>query len=251
MIDPIAFTIYGISIRWYGIAWACAYIILLLMPSYKICASKKLRALWPDVVSNALLSSIIGGRVGEMLVYQHQAFFADPLLLFRIWEGGMSFHGAFLLSALTLVWMSKKEKVSFWDITDGALIHVPIALGIVRLANYVNGELCGRVTSTSFGMIHPGCGLLPRFPSQLYEAFGEGLLLWGFMYWIAQYRLRRGMLSASFLIGYSFIRLVIELYFRLPTYDVLSSVSTGVLLCGLMMLSGLLMGIYHSHHNSE
>lgn len=251
MIDPVAFSIFGISIRWYGIAWACAYLILLLMPSFKTCESKKLKAIWPDVVSNALLASIIGGRLGEMLIYQHQAFLADPWLLFRVWEGGMSFHGAFLLSTLVLIWMSKREKVSFWDMTDGALIHVPIALGIVRLANYVNGELCGRVTNTVYGVVHPNCGLLPRFPSQLYEAFGEGLLLWGLMYWISQYNLRRGMLSAIFLIGYSLIRLIIELYFRTPTYDLFESISSGVLLCGLMLLSGVLMSVYHSHHNSK
>lgn len=251
MIDPVAFSIYGLSIRWYGIAWALAYLILLLMPSYKTCESQKLKSIWPDVVSNSLLASIIGGRLGEMLLYQHQRLFADPWLLFRIWEGGMSFHGAFFFIILTLWWMSKREKVSFWDITDAALIHVPLALGIVRLANYINGELCGRVTDTSFGVIHPGCGVLPRFPSQLYEAFGEGLLLWGLMYWLSQYNIKRGMLSAIFVMGYALIRLIIELHFRAPTYDLLETMSNGVLLSILMLISGILMAFSHTHNNSK
>jgi phosphatidylglycerol:prolipoprotein diacylglycerol transferase len=161
-----------------------------------------------------------------------------------IWEGGMSFHGALLLGALTLAWMARRLKVEFLVITDAAVVNLPLALGLVRIANFINAELVGRITDQSWGVQFPAYGPLLRHPSQLYEAFLEGLVLFAIMRYSANRKLPKGYLSAIFTSSYAVMRLLVESYYREPTYDLTYFASTGQILCSLMLIVGILMGVY-------
>ena len=252
MIDPIAFHVLGLSIRWYGIAWAIAFAIMLYIPSHRVKQSKSLSVIWQDLVCNTLLACVVGGRLGEMLFYQYARMLSDPWIIIRIYEGGMSFHGALLAGVLVFYFTAKRHRINFWDIADGALIHLPCALGIVRVANYINGELCGRVTSGPFGVLVDGCGGYLVFPSQLYEAMLEGGVLWLFLYGISLYEPRRGIISSAFIVGYASMRLLVEVYFRAPTYELTSYLSTGALMSIVMLAAGLLVtAIAASHTHDE
>ena len=243
-IDPIAFYIGSIAIHWYGIAWALAFLLVLYYPSSLVKSSKKMTEHWQDIVSTALLASVIGGRLGEMIFFQMGTLLAHPLKLFAIREGGMSFHGALILGSLAFIWLSRRYKIDFWSLTDAALINLPLALGIVRIANFINGELWGRITDQSWGVAFPGSVML-RHPSQLYEAFLEGLVLWGIMRLAVNYNLPKGYLTAIFFIGYASLRLIVETFYREPTYDWVQILSTGQLLCIGMITIGVLMGMHH------
>lgn len=239
MIDPVAFQVFGFSIHWYGIAWVVSFLWVLHFP-YQVVKDKPLFKFWDEIVINTVIVSLVAGRLGEMLIYQHHKLLHDPWSLFRIWEGGMSFYGAAIGYGLYLYWESVRKKVSFLGLTDMVLLHLPIPIFIVRIANFINGELWGRVTDQSWGIYFPKAGPLLRHPSQLYEAFGEGLVLGVLLYIISRYQPKAGVLTASFMVGYGSIRLIIELYYRAPSYDITSYVSTGVILSSLFILGGIL-----------
>lgn len=242
MINPVAVEIAGFSIRWYGIAWAISFLIIMYLPSHYV---KRARwsSKWQDFVTNVLLAGIIGGRIGSVVVSQPHQFYHDPLLLFRIWKGGMSFFGAILLGGLYVSWYARKHKISFLELSDAGLIHFPIAIGIVRIANFINGELWGRLTNQSWGFHFPSAGPLLRHPSQLYEACLEGLVLWGILYLVSIKTDTRGNVTVAFGLFYGLFRLVIESYFRAPSYDLGTLISTGQLFSLLMIISSIIIAI--------
>ena len=250
MIDPVAFKLGTLSVRWYGLAWAFSYIFLCYFPHRLIKSYPILQKNWHEIVSNAVIASVIGGRLGEVLFYQTVMLLNDPLRVFYIWEGGLSFHGALICGAITLYWMSKKYRTTYFQISDIAVINLPIALGIVRVANFVNGELWGRVTDQSWGVHFPAAGPLLRHPSQLYEAFFEGVILWLIMLFVANKNPRHGILTSAFIVFYAGLRLVIECLFREPTFEWTSYASTAQILCLAMLLTGILMMVMrHICHN--
>ncbi|MCP8352604.1 prolipoprotein diacylglyceryl transferase [Candidatus Synchoanobacter obligatus] len=251
-IDPVAFHFFSWPIHWYGIAWAVSFLAILYCPPKRARDSIALTKYWHDIVSNALLASVIGGRLGEMLFYQYGLLLNQPWSMFMVWQGGMSFHGALILGGLTLWGMSKRYGINFWDITDASLIQLPLGLGIVRIANYINGELIGRVTEQTWGMSYVE-GALHRHPSQLYEAVLEGLLLGILMHGYAKYHPPRGRLTILFMFGYASVRLLVECYFREPTYELFQWISTGQLLSVLMLLVGGLMAtaLRYQHHKRQ
>lgn len=242
MIDPIAFEIAGFAIRWYGIAWAISFLLILYIPSHYV-KKAPWASQWEDIVTNTLLVVIIGGRVGSVVVSQPYRLLHDPLLLFRIWEGGMSFFGALLAGTLYLRWYAKKHRIPFLELTDAGLIHIPLTIFIVRIANFVNGELWGRVTDQSWGYHFPKSGDLLRHPSQLYEAFLEGLVLWAILYIVSIKTNKRGNVSQAFLLGYGIFRLLVECLYREPSYELGHYISTGQLFSLLVVLSGCYLWI--------
>ncbi|MEC7030549.1 MAG: prolipoprotein diacylglyceryl transferase, partial [Pseudomonadota bacterium] len=169
--------------------------------------------------------------------------FADPLSLVKIWQGGMSFHGAMLCGTLSFVWMSRHYQINFWKLSDAAVVHLPVTFILVRLANFINGELCGRVTSSSWGVANPKCGIYNTYPSQLFEAFGEGVVLWAIVYFISKKSNKTGSVSMSFLAGYAIIRFIIETFFRAPTYELTQAISSGQILCLIMLSLTVLMSV--------
>tara|TARA_B100001989_G_scaffold244489_1_gene213286 strand:- start:41 stop:811 length:771 start_codon:yes stop_codon:yes gene_type:complete len=251
VIDPVALKIGSFSIRWYGLSWVASFLFMTYFPPKDIIRFPKLSAIWHDVVANAVIASVIGGRIGEMVFYRLDALIDNPLSLFAIWEGGLSFHGALLASVCTLLMMSRKYKVPFFHMTDIGVMNLPLALGLVRVANFINGELYGRVTDQSWGMRFYGSGPMLRHPSQLYEAALEGLVLWLLLRYIHSFKPKPGVMSTSFVLGYASLRLVVEFWFREPTYEWSTIISTGQLLCSIMLLIGILMMVYTRHYEVQ
>lgn len=251
MIDPVAFRIGSFPVRWYGVMWAVGYLFMLYCPPKRVKDFPRLQKNWQDLVSWGLMASIVGGRIGEMFFYQFHHLKQDPWLMLRIWEGGMSFHGAIFLGFFVLLWQASRLRIDCWHLFDCVVIHLPLPIGLVRVANFINGELCGRVTESLIGMQVPGCGVLNRYPSTLIEAFSEGLLLWGVMLLCSRFISSKGYLSSIFLIGYAGIRLIIEGLFREPTYDLHPTIATATLLCLVMLCCGVLMMMYHIHQQCQ
>ncbi len=179
----------------------------------------------PEELSNfiihiAIYGVFFGGRLGYVLFYGWNTFIHDPLFLFRAWEGGMASHGGMLGVILVILWTAWKKKYSFWNLTDGLALVTPIGLFFGRIANFINGALWGRPTDVPWAVIFPQAGdpvPTPRHPSQLYEAFGEGIFLFTVLWLLHRtaWGKREGVLSAAFLIFYAVARITVE-FFRTP-----------------------------------
>ena len=245
-IDPIAIQIGPFAIRWYGITWLAAFsTIYYLINKFQKDIDVNQTS---DLMFYSLLGAILGGRVGYILFYSFDQFLANPLSIFAIWEGGLSFHGGLLGVLVSCYWLSKKWKMGFFWLMDRVAPFVPPGLGFVRLGNFLNSELLGRPTEVSWGVIFPSDPLgLVRHPSQLYQAFGEGVLLFIYMLIIAKRPKPTMSISGHFLIGYGFIRFSTE-FFRTPDQHigfVLDFLTRGQILSFPMIVIGLFL-IYYS-----
>ncbi|MDC0545318.1 prolipoprotein diacylglyceryl transferase [Gammaproteobacteria bacterium] len=247
-IDPVALQIGPIAIRWYGLTWLAAfYAIYFLIRRYQ-------KDLNLDQVSDlmfySLLGAIIGGRAGYVFFYSIDQFINNPFSIFFIWQGGLSFHGGLVGVLIACFWLSKSWKIDFFWLMDRVALFVPPGLGFVRLGNFMNSELLGRPTDLSWGIIFPSDPLgITRHPSQLYQAFGEGILLFIYMLWIAKKPKPTMNISGHFLLGYGLIRFLTE-FFRAPdqhigftAFDVLTR---GQMLCLPMIVIGIIL-IYYSY----
>ena len=245
-IDPIAIQIGPFAIRWYGITWLAAFsTIYYLIKKFQKDIDVNQTS---DLMFYSLLGAILGGRVGYILFYSFDQFLANPLSIFAIWEGGLSFHGGLLGVLVSCYWLSKKWKMGFFWLMDRVAPFVPPGLGFVRLGNFLNSELLGRPTEVSWGVIFPSDPLgLVRHPSQLYQAFGEGVILFIYMLIIAKRPKPTMSISGHFLIGYGFIRFSTE-FFRTPDQHigfVLDFLTRGQILSFPMIVIGLFL-IYYS-----
>jgi phosphatidylglycerol:prolipoprotein diacylglycerol transferase len=197
------------------------------------------------VVMLAFFGVFLGGRLGYVLLYAPGTFFGDPLFFFRVWEGGMASHGGMAGVIAVVLWTAWKKKISFWNLTDGLALAAPVGLFFGRLANFINGELWGRPTGVPWAVIFPDAGPEPRHPSQLYEAFGEGLLLFITLWLIRKTAWGRGegTASALFLLLYAVARISCE-FFRTPDegYPLyLGWITKGQLYSGIMVLGALII----------
>ena len=213
-IDPVAFSIFGLPIRWYGLAYVAGFICGLYYFQHLI---KK----WPtknltkektdDLFIWVVLGIILGGRFGYVLFYNLPYYLTDPIKSLFIWDGGMSFHGGFLGVVAATYLFCRKHKISWFDL--GARIAPAACFGLFfgRMANFVNGELYGRVTEGPWGVIFPHGGPLPRHPSQLYEAALEGIVLFLTLHFIARTNPPQLRVTSFFFIFYGLFRAVVEL----------------------------------------
>ena len=245
-IDPIVIQIGPFAIRWYGITWLAAFsTIYYLINKFQKDIDVNQTS---DLMFYSLLGAILGGRVGYILFYSFDQFLANPLSIFAIWEGGLSFHGGLLGVLVSCYWLSKKWKMGFFWLMDRVAPYVPPGLGFVRLGNFLNSELLGRPTEVSWGVIFPSDPLgLVRHPSQLYQALGEGVILFIYMLIIAKKPKPTMSISGHFLIGYGFIRFSTE-FFRTPDQHigfVLDFLTRGQILSFPMIVIGLFL-IYYS-----
>jgi phosphatidylglycerol---prolipoprotein diacylglyceryl transferase len=219
-IDPVAFSIGPIDVFWYGIAY-----LLGLLAAWKYGAylgRLSPRAIEAKHFDNLLfwlvIGIILGGRLGYVLFYNFEAYLNAPLTIFYTWQGGMAFHGGLIGVIIALYWYGRKHKLPLMQLGDCFASAVPIGLFLGRIANYLNGELYGRVTDASWGTVFPGAGPEPRHPSQLYEAGLEGLALGIILFMLnrrEKYRQKPGFMVGVFLIGYAIARLIVE-NFREP-----------------------------------
>jgi len=244
VIDPIIFSIGPVSLRWYGTMYLIGFLAAMFMANK---AADRSNGLWTrDQVSDLLFYSflgvILGGRVGYVLFYQFEYFLSDPLYLFEIWQGGMSFHGGLLGVILAIFIFARKTNKSFLVVGDFVAPLVPIGLGMGRLGNFINAELWGRQTDVSWAMVFPTDPLqVPRHPSQLYEFALEGVVLFAILYIISRKTRTLGLASGAFLIGYGIFRSFIE-FFREPDAHLglyFSFISKGQILSIPMILIGM------------
>lgn len=264
--DPIAFSIGPISLHWYGAMYLFGVLGALFLANRRI---KKPNSGWTkSQVENLLffgfLGLFIGGRVGYILFYNFQAFLSDPAILFRVWEGGMSFHGGLIGALIVIALFAIKTQKRFFQVADFVAPLIPIGLMFGRIGNFINGELWGRVTDSPIGMLFPtskvadfayvkahpewldtfiSCGdLLPRHPSQLYEMFFEGIVLFIVLNLFIRKSRPTGSVSGLFLLLYGSFRFIIE-FFRQPDEQLglfFNVISMGQILCLPMIIFGII-----------
>lgn len=222
--DPIAVSLGPLAVRWYGLMYLAAFLAFLWLGKRRAAAQPWHGISAPhvdDLLFYGVLGVVLGGRLGQVLFYEPGYYLAHPLQILAVWQGGMSFHGGFLGVLVAMALYARKHGLGFWQLTDFIAPLVPIGLGLGRLGNFINGELWGRVASADFplAMVFPQVDALPRHPSQLYQACGEGLLLWALLWWFAARPRPRRQVSALFLIGYGLARWGGE-YFREPDHGI-------------------------------
>ena len=247
-IDPILISLGFLDIRWYSLSYIFTFIFGSIL--IKKLNKKSLNNLSDIQIDKffvwAVLGVIIGGRVGYVLFYQLQLFFQDPLYIFQIWKGGMSFHGGLIGMIFAIYIFAKQNNLSFFYLSDLVSIVAPIGLFLGRISNFINTELYGRITDFPFAIIYPLIDNNPRHPSQLYEAFFEGVVLFIILYLIFIKNSKKytaGIISAYFLILYSIFRFLIE-FFREPDLHLglfLNYFSMGQILCIPILFAGILI----------
>lgn len=172
-----------------------------------------------DLLFYGAIGAIVGGRLGYVLFYDSARIVVDPLFVFRVWEGGMSFHGGFLGVLVALLWFGRNTARSFFVVADFVAPLIPIGLAFGRLGNFINNELWGKPTELPWGILVPGRGDLPLHPSQLYQAGLEGVTLFVVL-WFYSSKTRPAMaVSALFLIGYGSFRFLVE-FVRMPDINI-------------------------------
>jgi len=243
-IDPVAIAIGPLKVHWYGLMYLAAF-----ASAWWLARRRSLRSdspLAPDDVEDLIfwgaIGVVVGGRLGYVLLYGLDHLLADPLWLFRIWEGGMAFHGGLLGVMLAMLWFARSRGRHVGDVLDFVAPIVPLGLGFGRIGNFIGQELWGRPTDLPWGMVFPHDKLgLARHPSQLYQAALEGLLLFLLLWWFASRPRPRYAVSALFLLLYGVFRFVVE-FAREPDahigFAALGWMTRGQMLCLPMILGG-------------
>ncbi len=246
-INPMMFQIGGVGMSWYAFNYLFTLVVgyFVLKYSYR---KGRLQLQHPDDVG--LLATyffygmILGARLFYVLFYNLSFYLAHPWEIPAIWHGGMSFHGGLLGAALGVAWFSRRHGAKFFQITDILFLVMPLGLGLGRITNFINGELWGRVSDVPWAMVFPGAGPQARHPSQLYEAFLEGPVLFVILWGVGRFRPRDGIVSATAIITYGVIRFSVE-FFREPDAQLgflLGRLSMGQWLSLLMVLFGMAIG---------
>jgi len=244
-IDPVLIHFGPFAVRWYGLMYVVGFLLgyfLLLKFS-----QREQYDLTKDEVGDLLYFCIaglvIGARLGYCLIYNFSYYMHEPLKMFAVWEGGMSFHGGLAGAAIAGWFFAHRRNKSLLMIADLGAVAAPLGLFFGRIGNFINGELYGRVTTVPWGMVFPGAGNFPRHPSQLYEAFLEGVVLFSILLWLSRKRRPHGFLMASFLTGYGVFRFFLE-FFREPDPQigfVIGPFTMGQVLCSIMVAAGILL----------
>lgn len=249
--DPIALSIGPLAIHWYGIMYLLGFLAGQYLGIWRA-GRDAWRNFTTDQVKDLLfyivLGIIIGGRLGYVFFYHFDLFLDNPLYLFKINQGGMSFHGGFLGVAAAVILFARRHKKSIFTVGDFVAPLVPPGILFGRFGNFLNGELWGRPTDVSWGMIFPQAGdAIVRHPSQLYQMAGEGLLLFILLWWFSQKPRPRMAVSAAFMIGYGVLRTAAE-FFRQPDahigYLLGGYLTQGMLLSVPMVLIGITMIVF-------
>ena len=215
--DPVAFEVFSLEIRWYSLAYIFGIVLGWIYCKKKLIKDPIILDLFDDFITYLIIGIILGGRIGYALFYNFSYYINNPLEILMVWNGGMSFHGGLIGVILSCVIFGKKHKINSFIFLDLVALSAPIGIFFGRVANFINSELYGRATDLPWGVQFVLIDNIKRHPSQIYEAFFEGIIL----FFILNYLFRRkyivtpGKLSALFLIFYSLFRYSLE-FFRVP-----------------------------------
>ncbi len=247
-IDPVLVEFGPLPIRWYSLAYIFG---ILLGWLYLARLNKKetphllTKKAMDDIILWAVLGIILGGRLGYILFYNTFYYLQNPLEVAMVWHGGMSFHGGLAGMIISMILFCRKFKIKFFALSDLVACVTPIGLFLGRLANFINGELFGRVTNAYIGMVFPEGGDSPRHPSQLYEAFLEGIVLFFVLFYLVYFtnaRQKTGTLSGVFLVLYGVFRIFVE-FFREPDQQ-LGFLAIGVTMGQILSIPMIICGAY-------
>lgn len=223
MIDPVFLHLGPLEIRWYGIGYAVGIFFAFFYSSFLL----KKKYLWhnqtppltkeclSDFIFWSFLGIIIGGRLGHVLLWEPGFYLSHPLEIFKIWNGGMAFHGGLIGLTIATIIFTRKYKIHLLSMFDILAVSSPFGIGIVRLCNFINGELWGRVSDVPWAVYFPNAGPLARHPSQIYEAFLEGFIpfiILAFLIFFFRFLKQTGLLTGCFLIFYGFARIIGETF---------------------------------------
>jgi phosphatidylglycerol:prolipoprotein diacylglycerol transferase len=252
-IDPVAVRIGPLAVHWYGLTYLAAFALFWLLAQRRL-QHEPYRSItgegaWgkrdvEDMLFLGIVGAVVGGRLGYCLFYKPEFYFAHPLQIFAVWQGGMSFHGGLLGAIVSQLFFAHSHRKPFWQVMDLGAPCVPLGLACGRIGNFINGELWGRLADPAlpWAMVFPQSGTgLPRHPSQLYEALLEGLLLFTLLWLYARKPRRAGQVSGAFLIGYGVLRFIVE-YFREPD-DFLGLLSLGLSMGQWLCVPMVVLGI--------
>ena len=259
-ISPVIFEIGWFKVQYYGLSYIAAFALTYFLVLYRIKHEERFEFTKDqvnDITTYAILGLIIGARLGYVLFYNFAYYLRHPLEIFLPFSfsngfaftgiSGMSYHGGLIGSLLAVTWYIRKSKLEFWDLVDLYFTVVPLGYTFGRLGNFMNGELFGRVTAAPIGMYFPQApDAALRHPSQLYEAFFEGVFLFVILWRLRKITNPRGAMLAFYVIGYGTVRFFIE-FFRQPDAHIgfiFLSFSMGQILCALMIAGGIGLYLY-------
>ncbi len=249
--DPVAVHLGPLAVHWYGLMYLLAFLQLWWLGKRRLAARPELGVTeqgLDDLLFYGVLGVVLGGRLGQVLFYDPGYYFSHPGEIIAVWKGGMSFHGGFLGVLIAVAFWTRKHKVNWLSTMDFIAPLVPLGLAAGRIGNFINGELWGRVADPSlpWAMVFPQVDNLPRHPSQIYQALGEGLMLFIILWFYSRKARPTGAVSAVFLIGYGVFRSLAE-YFREPDAGIFGHsylVSMGQWLSLPMILAGVIMLVW-------
>ena len=249
-IHPIIVSVGPIDLYWYGAMYAISFLLIDYLMKREVVHNTTYEfnvSFIDQLVFISILLVIIGGRLGYVIFYNFDYYIENLNKVFYIWEGGMSFHGALIGVFVGLIFLSIKNKIKFFELSDFLVPFIPIGLFLGRIGNFINSELYGSPTNSNWGVIFPLVDSVPRHPSMLYEAFLEGIVLYLLLLFFKINRPSTGTLTAIFLIFYSIFRFCVE-FVRVPDlhigYIYSTWLTTGMILCVPMFFVGILIYYY-------
>ena len=256
-LDPVLIDLGFFQIRWYSIAYILGIILGWLYANKIIKSTEENKynfvqistQQFDSLIVYLVIGIIIGGRLGYVIFYNLEYYSQNFFEIIKLWQGGMSFHGGLLGVVISIIIFSKKSKISFFKIADIVSCVAPIGIFFGRIANFINGELYGKISTVPWGVIFPNSGNLARHPSQIYEAILEGLILFILINYLAlkkQLLFKAGYISGVFLISYSLLRIFSE-NFREPDMHLgyfFNYFSMGTLLSLISLMAGLIIILY-------
>ena len=240
--DPVAFSVFSLEFRWYSLAYVFGILIGWILAKKIFIKSYELREKFDDYITFLIIGIIVGGRLGYVIFYNFDYYSNNVFEIFKIWQGGMSFHGGLLGVIITTIWFAKRNDQDPYIYLDVVSLVAPIGIFFGRIANFLNSELYGKETALPWGVKFEKIDEVFRHPSQLYEAFFEGLILFFILIYFRKNILAKnpGFISGIFLIFYSAFRFLIE-FLRIPDEQlgyVLFNLSMGQILCLVFFIFG-------------
>ena len=252
--DPVAFQIFSFEIRWYSLAYIIGILLGWVLSKKIFIKNIEINKKFDDYISYLIIGIIVGGRFGYIVFYNFNYYLNNILDIFKIWEGGMSFHGGLIGVICASIVFAKKNKQDYFLYTDVVALAAPIGIFFGRLANFVNSELYGSPTEVPWAVTFVQVDNLSRHPSQLYEAVLEGIILFLILIYFRKknYLEKPGLISALFLILYSIFRFIVE-FFRVPDEQLgylILSLSMGQIISLIFIIFGIIL-FYVKNENKQ